>query len=61
MITLLLFMKNKALAVIASLVWCLNFGIGCSSDDETGSEYVPPADESPEEEGNIDDTDQDEE
>ena len=54
-------MKNKTLVVIASLIWCLNFGIGCSSDDETGSEYVPPVDESPEEEGNIDDTDQDEE
>ena len=53
-------MKNKALAVIASLVWCLNFGIGCS-DPETGSDYVPPANESPEEEGHISGTDGDEE
>ena len=57
----LLSMKNKTLVVIASLIWCLNFGIGCSSDDETGSDYVPPADESPEEEGHIDGTDGDEE
>ena len=46
-------MKNKTLVVIASLIWCLNFGIGCSSETETGSDYVPPADESPEEEGPI--------
>ena len=46
-------MKNKTLVVIASLIWCLNFGIGCSSDDETGSDYVPPDNESPEEEGPI--------
>ena len=54
-------MKNKTLAVITSLIWCLNFGIGCSSEPDTGSDYVPPANESPEEEGNIDDTDEDEE
>ena len=54
-------MKNKTLVVIASLIWCLNFGIGCSSDPEPGSDYVPPADESPEEEGHIDGTDGDEE
>ena len=54
LITLLLSMKNKTLAVIASLIWCLNFGTGCSSETETGSDYVPPADESPEEEGPID-------
>jgi len=46
-------MKNKTLTVIACLLWCLNFGIGCSSEAETGSDYVPPADESPEEEGSI--------
>ena len=34
----------------------LTVNIGCSSEpDETGSDYVVPEDESPEEEGNIDD------
>ncbi len=32
----------------------LTVNIGCSSEPETGSDYVPPADQSPEEEGEID-------
>jgi hypothetical protein len=35
--------------------------IGCSSETETGSDYVPPENESPEEEGHIDGTDGDDE
>ena len=33
----------------------LTVNTGCSSEPETGSDYVVPEDESPEEEGNIDD------
>tara|TARA_B100002051_G_C16557522_1_gene545786 strand:+ start:510 stop:704 length:195 start_codon:yes stop_codon:yes gene_type:complete len=40
-------------AVILSL-GVLTVNIGCSSEPETGSDYVPPADQSPEEEGEID-------
>ena len=40
-------------AVIMSL-GVLTVNIGCSSEPETGSDYVPPADQSPEEEGEID-------
>ena len=39
-------------AVILSL-GVLTVNIGCSSEPETGSDYVPPADQSPEEEGDI--------
>ena len=31
----------------------LTVNIGCSSEPETGSDYVPPADQSPEEEGEV--------
>ena len=41
-------------AVILSL-GVLTVNIGCSSEPETGSDYEVPEDESPEEEGNIDD------
>jgi hypothetical protein len=53
--------KQNSCCFVTSLIWCLNFGIGCSSETETGSDYVPPANESPEEEGHIDGTDGDEE
>ena len=39
-------------AVILSL-GVLTVNIGCSSEPETGSDYVPPADQSPEEEGEV--------
>jgi len=42
--------KTMFLAILAFNLIGL---IGCSSEDTTGSDYVPPADESPEEEGDI--------
>mgnify|MGYP001261165465 CR=1 FL=1 len=44
-------------AVILSL-GVLTVNIGCSSEPETGSDYVPPADQSPEEEGDIEGADE---
>ena len=44
-------------AVIMSL-GVLTVNIGCSSEPETGSDYVPPADQSPEEEGDIEGADE---
>ena len=51
--------KMKKTLLLACAVM-LSFGgltvnTGCSSEPETGSDYVVPEDESPEEEGNIDD------
>ena len=36
----------------------LTVNTGCSSEPETGSDYVPPTDESPEEEGEIEGADE---
>ena len=44
-------------AVILSL-GVLTVNIGCSSEPETGSDYVPPADQRPEEEGDIEGADE---
>ena len=54
--------KMKKTLLLACAVM-LNFGgltvnTGCSSEPETGSEYVPPADQSPEEEGEIEGADE---
>ena len=54
--------KMKKTLLLACAVM-LSFGgltvnTGCSSEPETGSEYVPPADQSPEEEGEIDGADE---
>ena len=49
-------MKKILLSCAAILcLGVLTVNIGCSSEPETGSDYVVPEDESPEEEGNIDD------
>ena len=49
-------MKKTLLTCVAIMsLGFLTVNIGCSSEPETGSDYVVPEDESPEEEGNIDD------
>ena len=46
---------KKITAILAILVLGTAPWAGCSSEeDTTGSDYVPPADQSPEEEGEID-------
>ena len=48
-------MKKTLLSCAVILILgVLTVNIGCSSEPETGSDYVPPADQSPEEEGEID-------
>ena len=54
--------KMKKTLLLACAVM-LSFGgltvnTGCSSEPETGSDYVPPDDESPEEEGEIEGADE---
>jgi hypothetical protein len=44
---------TKYAATALAVASLSTFMIGCSSETETGSDYVPPADESPEEEGPI--------
>ena len=50
---------KKITAILAILVLGTTPWTGCSSEeDTTGSDYVPPADQSPEEEGEIDGADE---